>query len=167
MVKLLFVTLFLLISACGVGATGAHPYAGELEKAEGYDEDVPYSFKMPTSIPFGLNEIIIREMGEDEIEVVSSDRYMFDVILRGEDPEEEHLTVMIHNHGSIENTQGQNEKRLTLSGGVDAKYFYNGASQILTWDEDDLMYQISVSVGGEERYSVEELVDIAESFETY
>ncbi|MDV2581401.1 hypothetical protein [Alkalibacillus haloalkaliphilus] len=167
MLKLLLVTVFLLLSACGVGTTGAHPYAGELEKAEGYDEEVPFDFKMPTSLPFELGDVFIMEMGEDEIEIVSSDRYMFEVLLRGEDPEEEHITVMIHNHGSVENTQGQNEERFTLSDGEDAKYFYNGASQILVWDDDDLKYEIAIYVDGEERYSVEELVEIAESFETY
>ncbi|WP_017186119.1 hypothetical protein [Alkalibacillus haloalkaliphilus] len=167
MSKLLLVTVFLLLTACGVGTTGTHPYAGELEKAEGYDEEVPYSFKMPTSLPFELDEIFILEMGEDEIEIVSSDRYMFDVVLRGDDPEEEHLIVMIHNHGSVENTQGQNEEQLTLSDGGDAKYFYNGASQILVWDDDGLMYQIAIYVDNEERYSVEELVEVAESFEAY
>ncbi|MDQ0351367.1 hypothetical protein J2R98_001181 [Alkalibacillus filiformis] len=165
--KLLSFVLLLLLSACGVGTTGAHPYAGELEKAEGYDEEVPFDFKLPTSLPFELDEIFIMEMGEDEIEIVSSDRYMFDVILRGEDREEEHLIVMIHNHLSVENTQGQNEEQLTLSGGEDAKYFYNGASQILSWDDDDLMYQIAVSARDGEKYSIEELVEIAESFETY
>ncbi|WP_343783781.1 hypothetical protein [Alkalibacillus silvisoli] len=157
--------LLLLLSACVGGTTNSHPYAGELEEEEYYDEEVPFDFKMPTSLPFEAEETFIRKMGIDESEETSPDRYVLIAGFQGNDSEEEHLIVGVQNEGEVEDTQGLTEEQVTLSDGKEAQYFYDESSQVLLWDEADLTYQVSVSTGDE--YSVEELIDVADSFETY
>ncbi|MDV2581400.1 hypothetical protein [Alkalibacillus haloalkaliphilus] len=157
--------LLLIMSACVGGTTNSHPYAGELEKAEGYDEEAPFDFKLPTSLPFEVDETYIRKMGEDESAGASTDRYVLIAGFQGNDSEADHLIVGVQNEGEVEDTQGLTEEQVTLSDGKEAQYFYDESSQVLLWDEDDLTYQVSVSMGDE--YSVEELIDVADSFETY
>ncbi|WP_017186124.1 hypothetical protein [Alkalibacillus haloalkaliphilus] len=163
--KLLLMTMILVLSACGSEATNSHPYAGELEEEEYYDEEAPFDFKVPTSLPFEVEETYIRKMGEDESADASTDRYVLIVGFQGNDSQADHLIVGVQNEGDEEDTQDLTEEQVSLSDGKEAQYFYDESLQVLVWDEDELTYQVSVSTGDE--YSVEELIDVADSFETY
>ncbi|MGP4073584.1 hypothetical protein ACTWQB_13625 [Piscibacillus sp. B03] len=94
--------------------------------------------------------------------------FNLEVSLRGTSGEEIVITH-IEPKQELRNRTGANEQQLELSNGTEAKYFYNGSSQILTWNDSGFSYDIIVYLPeqDQELYSVEELIKIANSFAPY
>jgi hypothetical protein len=162
---------YLLIVTCciflfvGCSQTAiSHPY--DLEGVEGYTEDFLYTYKLPTGLPFEVKGINIMEMGERD---APPNAYSIELALYGENIKDEHVWIRIVDFGNIENRSGKNEQRLQLGDGREAKYFNNGSAQTLAWDDEDLMYNITIALEDDEKekYTIEELVKIADSFEPY
>ncbi|WP_047985978.1 archaellin/type IV pilin N-terminal domain-containing protein [Ornithinibacillus californiensis] len=142
-----------------------HLFAGELEKNEKYNEDYPFSYKMPTYLPFEYEQVLIFEM-EKGTEIVHN--WYFDLAFYGSKGEE-HLVVTLDDIGDSEvHIAGENRKEVKLSNGTQAIYMFNGSSQTLAWVEGQLIYSISAqAANGVERYPVDELIKVANSFERY
>jgi hypothetical protein len=161
---LILTWFFFLLVACSSPETTTHSF--DLKGDERYSEDYPYSFKLPTYLSFEIKGINIIEMGERKSPPKG---YTLELTLYGKNIKSEHIWIRIVDFGKIENRSGENEQELQLGDGTEAKYFYNGRSQILAWNDKDLMYSISIALGDnkKERYTIEELIKIADSFEPY
>jgi hypothetical protein len=158
-----FTCCFFLLVGCSQ-STISHPY--DLEQVEGYTEEFPYSYKLPTYLPFEVKGINIMEMGERD---APPNSYSIELALYAENPKDEHVMIRIVDFGNVKNRSGKNEQKLQLGDGREAKYFNNGSAQTLAWDDEDLMYNITIALEDDEKekYTIEELVKIADSFEPY
>ncbi|MDQ0350947.1 hypothetical protein J2R98_000750 [Alkalibacillus filiformis] len=154
------------MSACN--QNDEHPYA---QNIEGID-DFPYEFKLPTHMPYEVERVKLfhydqrtEELPEKSSELEPLD-FNLEISLLGTSEEEIVITQI---EPELGNRTGSNEQQLELSNGTEAKYFYNGSSQILTWNDSGLSYDIIVYLPEQdnELYSVEELIKIANSFATY
>ncbi|WP_411953401.1 hypothetical protein ACKXGF_08795 [Alkalibacillus sp. S2W] len=167
--KLLILLLFiLLLSACNQNEE--HPYD---QSIEGID-DFPYEFKLPTHMPYEVERVKLFHYDQrteelpKKIDDLKPLDFSLEVSLRGTSKEELVLTH-IEPKKEFGNKIGSNEQQLELSNGTEAKYFYNGSSQILTWNDSGFSYDIIVYLPeqDQELYSVEDLIKIANSFAPY
>ncbi|MET3683414.1 hypothetical protein ABID56_001509 [Alkalibacillus flavidus] len=161
MISILLLCMFFL-SACNQNEE--HLYS---ESIEGIDE-FPYEFKLPTHMPYEVERVKVvhydqrtEELPETISELEPMD-FNLEISLRGTS-EEIILTRIEPESGS---KTGSNEQQLELSNGKEAKYFYNGSSQVVTWNDSGLSYDIIVHLPKQnnELYSIEELIEIADSF---
>ncbi|MDE5415649.1 hypothetical protein [Alkalihalobacterium chitinilyticum] len=175
-VAVLLTTIFIILSGFLVmdvllhdrsGPTSSHPF--EIKNIESI-EGIWDKFKLPTELPFEVEEAGISYVHEhkssyiedtDEIQGYTVEFYFISA--------EQYVLIRLEDGITIENITGRNEQKIVLSDDTEAVYFFNGASQMLFWDDGDINYSIQVGteIEGKEKYTIEDLINIADSFQVY
>ncbi|MCT8137259.1 hypothetical protein H1D32_05570 [Anaerobacillus sp. CMMVII] len=127
-------------------------------------EDFPYDIKKPAIMPFEPTWTQV----EGSIVPYRSSYLNIDY-----SDEENRMQVFILSHISIEDPPGEHElpresfQQVQLSDGRKALYILDGRTQVLLWDDGELNYRIIMYLDERdvEKYTIAELVEIADSFE--
>jgi hypothetical protein len=170
----LFTLLFLMViilSACYQEVV-KHSLVHEIEGIE----EFPYDFKLPTYFPFEVGEVKLfdyykkKETLPKKLEEVKGMDFKLEISFLSKD-KTELMIIRIHPEMKLENKSGQNEEQIQLSDGAEAEYYFNGNSQIVTWNDSKLNYSILVPLSkdqvGKEIYRREELIKVADSLMEY
>jgi hypothetical protein len=157
-----------------------------VEKLQELEElkDIPYPFKLPTYIPFSVENVHFsktyigpRDYREKEQELKKDDLNYYRLNITYANPESEELYKMLE--VSVMNATSMNQLRdeheEVMINGINGSYMFNGAVQLIHWEEDDVLYDITLYVRDKENLkqhetppiSKEEMIKIAESFERY
>lgn len=151
-------------------------------------EDFTRTIKFPTYAPFEIDEAQVwleeggprnlldggkatyREEGNPEYQEIVSQ------YISHESPGKAMILSQRNaSHSSIEAYSTYNEKKLIEFGdGLNGLYYFNGMVQMFVWEDEGELFDLTVSVESEnneghinEPLSMEEIIKIAESFETY
>ena len=119
-------------------------------------------------MPYKVKETSLFNYNDGKILGRKDGNFILEVSFRG-NAENEFIIISIQSEIDLKNSTGAAEKAIRLSDGTEAEYYYNGSSQIVTWNNSGLNYSILVYLKekGEEHYSLEELIKIADSLEPY
>ena len=158
----------LVLSACN--QNNEHPLVQNIEEIE----DFPYDFKLPTHMPYKVEEVKLFHYNKridklpEKLEDAKPMDFNLEVAFRGE-LEEELIIIGIKPKIELENSSGANEQQIKLSNSSEAEYYYNGSSQIVTWNDDSLNYNILVYLPEKDKelYSLDELIKVADSLAPY
>lgn len=151
---LIFCVLIFFVTGCSRADTNMLA----LNDIEGI-KNFPHSVKLPTQLPFDveISQGKVIEYGPNDIHIILS--YF---------TKDDNIEVRIMSLEGLDGRTGANEQRLQLGNGTEAIYFFNGFTQILSWDDNQSNYSLTVTLLGDEegseKYTVDELVGIADSF---
>jgi hypothetical protein len=151
---LIFFVLIIFVTGCNK----SDPNMLTLNDIEGIKK-FPHDVKLPTRLPFEVevSRGEVNDYGPNDVHIILS--YL---------TKEDYIEVRIMSLEALEGMTGENEQRLQFKNGTDAKYFLNGHTQILSWDDNQSNYSITLYLHGveegTEKYTVDELMEIAASF---
>lgn len=151
------------MSACTQQA--AHPLVkGKIKGLQ----DFPHDFKLPAYMPFDVKKTPLYSINTVKESGRTDGHYSVEISFKGSD-DDEWIVVGVMPEIALENSTGEGEKQIQLSDGTEAEYYYNGATQIVTWNDGGQNYLITVYLRDhdQEEYSQEELINIADSLEPY
>lgn len=131
-------------------------------------QEFPHDFKLPAYMPFEVKETTLFNYNDGSYLGRTDGHYSAEISFIGS-AEHDWIVIGVMPEISLENSTGAEEKQIQLSDGTEAEYYYNGATQIVTWNESGHNYNITVYLKdhGQEQYSQEELIKIADSQEPY
>ncbi|PKR76787.1 hypothetical protein CEY16_13285 [Halalkalibacillus sediminis] len=178
----LFIFLLGILSAC----TEAADFLAEdeMEEWEAELKDFDRNIKFPTYAPFDIDNGSLEldylgpmEVVDDEIVPLEDDNKYQTIITRYFGGESPRKAIEVEQHDAsnlpIENINHYSEENLVEFGdGLEGAYYFNGMTQILSWENEGTTYSILVSVETEEEHDSEpipqeEILKIAASFEEY
>ncbi|MFN7252448.1 MAG: hypothetical protein ACK4M9_16960 [Anaerobacillus sp.] len=151
---LIFFVLIIFVTGCN----NSDPNMLALNDIEGIKK-FPHKVKLPTRLPFDVevSRGEVNEYGPNDVHIILS--YF---------TKDDNIEVRITSLEALDVMTGENEQRIQLINGTYAKYFFNGHTQILSWDDNQSNYSLTVYLHGveegTEKYTVDELVEIAASF---
>jgi hypothetical protein len=127
-------------------------------------EEFPYEIKQPTVMPF---EPMWTDVDGRIVQHTSA------YLSISYSDQENRMQVSVMSHISIEDPPLENElpleqyQQVQLSDGTKALYNFFDRTQVLIWDDGELNYKIFMYLEERdvEKYTVEELIEIADSFE--
>lgn len=131
-------------------------------------QEFPHDFKMPAYMPFEVKETTLFSYQDGKDLGRTDSHYSVEISFKGS-AEHDSIIIGVMPEIVLENSTGAEEKQIQLSDGTKAEYYYNEATQIVTWNESGLNYNITVYLNnrGKEQYSQEELIKIADSLEPF